>query len=42
MFHYTQLADDTSDMFDGHKILHDTSEETFYPILKDYIIGSSK
>lgn len=33
---YTQLADDAGDMFDGHKILHDTSEETFYPILKDY------
>lgn len=33
---YTQLADDAGDMFDGHKILNDTSEETFYPILKDY------
>lgn len=33
---YTQLADDAGEMFDGHKILHDTSEETFYPILTDY------
>lgn len=33
---YTQLADDAGDMFDGHKILYDASEETFYPILRDY------
>jgi len=33
---YTQLADDAGDLFDGQKILHDTSEETFYPILKEY------
>ncbi|MBN1348746.1 hypothetical protein JXJ21_04990 [candidate division KSB1 bacterium] len=33
---YTQLADDAGDLFDGLKILYDTAEESFYPVLKDY------